>query len=710
MLNNRNYKKFLGFLLRNIYVRKKDEGKKFKYISQIKLIVNKEKDIFEFFLDDLFNFSPDVFIRMVISNAKKFFNILKEIIDDIIIEQFPTVTHEKENIIYYNNFSERNYAKNSDNLFIIDNSNHGNNLPIYQIIIVPLLFQKPVPFFLLGASFIGKFILIGGTVIGIKEVQYLLKKASYSCKLCGFNIIQHVSFYKFKPLLFCPVEKCRYMGISGNLHFDTNLSIFEKIQEIKIETTFEKNYNANEIRVLRIQLNGHLTETCRIGDAIKVGGILLPLHFIDNKFGMTVEDIFLEASFIEKNSIPYIFKNKNLNVENEIASIFNGSNIFDKILCYLDFYIFGNIDLKKGLLLSLVGTNSFDSKGCYKSNNSVNIFIFYENEFRSPNVLKIISQIAPISVYNNALFSTKEFLLIENNSNGKKKNINDKISIANNGITCIDNIENLEEEDLVNVFKLINGEPLDCNIANKFKKLDKKSTIIATSCHVKNSTKLDKNSWIRKIFLNFDLVFPFFSTSNHEFDFQIASRIIEQYKISSRSIHDTESIRSMVIKALIFEAQKGFPFISDEAVTYVIYWYNNIKAQEKEFNKNNMVISKIDSILRISRCLARIKFQNKVCFYDIKEAFRLLETKNIYFKKRTNITRKDSKVIENQVYKVIKNMFMDLDSKSLDIKLIEKNILTKGYNCENLIRCIGFYEELNEFKVDINLGKISISV
>ena len=61
-----------------------------------------------------------------------------------------------------------------------------------------------------------------------------------------------------------------------NFYIDTTLSSFEKIQEIKISSNYVKNFNSNSVEIMKVQLQGYLTATCKLGDMIKVAGIILP--------------------------------------------------------------------------------------------------------------------------------------------------------------------------------------------------------------------------------------------------------------------------------------------------------------------------------------------------------------------------------------------------------------------------------------------------
>ena len=79
------------------------------------LLQNKLKMLLQ--INDLTIFCPTVLIKIIISNTKRFIEILKEIINDIIFEKFPYVTYEKKG--YINNIKPtiKNFNSKNFNLY-----------------------------------------------------------------------------------------------------------------------------------------------------------------------------------------------------------------------------------------------------------------------------------------------------------------------------------------------------------------------------------------------------------------------------------------------------------------------------------------------------------------------------------------------------------------------------------------------------------------
>jgi DNA replication licensing factor MCM7 len=717
MLSINDYKNFLKFLIKNLYIveknnktcfEKKNFKKIYKYTDQIQSIINKEKTIFEFFLDDLSIFCPTVLIKIIISNTKRFIKILKEIINDIIFERFPYVTDEKKDQIDNKKISGKNFSQKKRNLY--DQITDNFNFLFYQIIIIPFRSQKIVPLYSLKASSIGKFILVNGIVVKINQIEYVLKKIVYKCKSCQFQVTQYVNSNNFKPLLNCPVKKCRFTTNSENFYIDTNLSSFEKTQEITIRSDYLKNLDSNSYEIMKIQLQGYLTATCKLGDTIKVAGIILPSNCIKNKKEIG-QEIFLKSLFLDKNFNRNVNNNQKFLIEKEISNVFNHSGIYEKVSSYMDLFFIGHSNFKKGLLLSLVGSNVQFSNLDLKCNNNINIFIVLYHEILNPNIFSLISLLAPKYFYNNPFFCYNSHLNSEDILKKKKLNCNNmfKIDFSENGITCIDNIENLEEIDFQLMLKRMGK-----NKAGYFNNINKKNshnktTIIAATRGKNYDNKISLKGWEIDILLNFDLIFSFSSALDPIIDINIASYIINRCKSEENENKEEKSFKLKIIKALIIEAQKSLPFISDEAFTYLIYCYVCVNTKLKELEKNSILITTIGSVLKISKCLARINFQDRVYISDIKEAFRLLKTKNFFLSNQMVFDiHKKAKKVENKIFKIIQSQFVKFKTCILNITEIEKKILAAGFSSENLVKCISFYEEINRLKIDVVKGKIYI--
>nr|UXY87771.1 minichromosome maintenance component complex 7-like protein [Cryptomonas curvata] len=708
-----NIKNFLNFLIKNLYIIKKNNETKsskknfkkiYKYQVQIKAIINKEKNTFEFFLDDLLIFCPNIIIKIIITNTKRFVKILKEIIVSIIFEKNPSVIYENKNCLQKKIVFIKTYNKMIE---ILQKKKISElKLPIFQIIIIPFRTQKIICLFSLKAKSIGKFIFIEGLVVEVNKVQYLLKKAVYFCKSCQNQIIQTVDSYYFKPFKNCPIKKCKFIKSSKNFFLSLKLSLFEKVQEIKIKNNSTKYTDYDYLQILAVRLNGCLTETCKTGDLIKTAGILLPLSYHSYR-SIVSEGIFLNSFFLNKNFDQHLdFNQKNI-IEREISNVFNDSQIFEKISSYLNFFLLGQSDFKKALLLSLVGANTTKSRSDFKYNSNINLFIILESEVISSSIFKLISILACKYFYNNPLFIYNS--LIDNRENfGKiKPNYNDKfkIEISENGITCIDNIEILDKPALDFVLKTTSENIKDPFFKNSQAKFQNATTVIA-AIHINNYKK--KKQFLKpSVFMNFDLIFSLSSFLNSNFDINIAKHMINEYKISENFKKQEISLNLKIIKNLILEAQKSWPFISDEALSYLTYCYLSTKTIINESRKNALTLITMNSIVKISKCLARIKFQDRVQIIDIKEALRLLKKKKKFLSNQKIFNEnKKKKKIENKIFKIIKKQFKESKTQIININTIEKKVLSEGFTCENLVKCISFYEENNLFKIDTIQGHI----
>jgi DNA replicative helicase MCM subunit Mcm2 (Cdc46/Mcm family) len=705
-------KNFVNFLIRNLYIikktnefkiKKKNFTKIYKYKDQINAIVNKQKNNFEFSLDDLLLFCPKILIKIIVTNTKRFVDILKEIIDTIILETFPSVIYENKTHLETRLLFIKKYNKTIEILHKKKISNM--DYPVYQIIIIPFRVQKIISLTSLKAQSMGKYILIEGLVIEVNKAEYLLKKAVYICKSCQSQTIQSVEAFYFKPFKNCPSKKCNLKKNANNFYLCLKLSFFEKIQKIKIKSNPMQYINYDYFQNLTIRLTGCLTETCKIGDIIKTAGIILPKNYFNNK-SITNEEIFLNSYFLDKSFDRYFgFNQKNI-IEKEISNIFIHSEIYEKISNYLDIFIIGQNDFKKALLLSLVGANNLN----FKFGNILNIFIIIENETISSNIFKLISILASKHFYNNPLFIFSNYLSNNNNFGKIPLNDNDKftIKISENGVTCIDNIDILNKKALDSILKITNRDESDFFYKNTHNDSQYITTVIAATRMNNYEKKINEQKWDPLVFMNFDLIFSLSTFLNSNFDMNLAKYIINQYKICENVKNQEIFLNLKIIKNLILEAQKGWPFISDDALSYITYCYISIKTKIKESKKNYLNFVTVKSAIKISKCLARIKFQDRVHIIDAKEAFRLLKSKKriLYNEKKLNIKKKE-RIIQNRIFKIIKKEFIKFKTKVINIDNIEKKILSEGFTCENLVKCISFYEENNLFKVDTFQGRLS---
>jgi len=204
----------------------------------------------------------------------------------------------------------------------------------------------------------GKLITVRGIVTRVSEVKPKLLVNAFSCDACDSEVFQDVEERSFMPLTDCPSEDCQRDGSRGKLHMQTRACKFSPFQEVKIQEMADQVPVGHIPRSMTIHLNGTMTRSMSPGDIVHVGGIFLPTPFSSgrsaNRIGL-LTDTFLEAHHVRQLKKQYEAMQLTPEIQAQLAELQHDEALYNKLASSIAPEIYGHADVKKALLLLLVG-------------------------------------------------------------------------------------------------------------------------------------------------------------------------------------------------------------------------------------------------------------------------------------------------------------------------------------------------------------------
>jgi|LauGreDrversion4_2_1035121.scaffolds.fasta_scaffold169284_2 DNA replication licensing factor MCM7 len=254
----------------------------------------------------------------------------------------------------------------------------------------------------LKASDIGSLISIQAVVVRSTDVKPFLKVACYACDVCGFEIYQLIDSRDYMPLVDCPSLKCKTNQSRGKMSFQSRSSKFVAFQEIKIQEPSDQIPMGHVPRSMTILALGECVRQCTPGDTISVYGIYLPATIGQGKNVKTklLHDTFIEAFSIVKHKLSY----KDTSISEEELNLIElqkmkTPDIFSALSRSIAPEIFGLDDIKKALLLLLVGGVNKEMFDGMKIRGNINILLLGDPGVAKSQLLKYIANISPRGVY-----------------------------------------------------------------------------------------------------------------------------------------------------------------------------------------------------------------------------------------------------------------------------------------------------------------------
>lgn len=204
------------------------------------------------------------------------------------------------------------------------------------------------------------------------------------------------------PLVDCPSKKCVDNQIRGKLYQQTRASKFVSFQEIRIQEPSDQVPIGHVPRSITVYAFGECTKQCSPGDSITIHGIYLPsvITGLRTYKSRLIHDTYIEAFTIVKHKQSY---KDTFMSEDMISMIANQKqktpDIYSALAKSIAPEIYGMEDIKKALLLLLVGGVNKEMPDGMKIRGNINILLMGDPGVAKSQLLKYIAHISPRGVY-----------------------------------------------------------------------------------------------------------------------------------------------------------------------------------------------------------------------------------------------------------------------------------------------------------------------
>ena len=464
----------------------------FKYVDNLRSIANRRRRDFPLHLDDIANSMVNghdmtELLQNIEQNTSRYFDIIASAVDEVLTTVLPDedaigVQDDVYDVLHRHRLQQQQTAPENDPMGGLgmgmgmggggaegggglgnDPANPtgaaANNTPSpfppelmrrYEIQIVPRTKMTARSLRQVKASDIGCLVKIRGIVTRVSAVKPIVTIATYTCDACGYEIYQQVKSKAFLPLDACPAAVCQKNRKKGRLFMQTRGCKFVKFQEVKIQELPNQVPIGHIPRSLTVVARGELTRCVTAGDVVSLSGIFVPTPFTGfraMRAGL-ITDTYVEATSIEKHKKSYNDVQLSEEMENRIDDAAEDPDIYSKLSRSLAPEIYGHEDVKKALLLQLVGGVTRKMKDGMKIRGDINICLMGDPGVAKSQLLKHIASVAPRGVYTTGKGSSGVGLtaaIVRDAVTQEMSLEGGALVLADMGICCIDEFDKMEE-------------------------------------------------------------------------------------------------------------------------------------------------------------------------------------------------------------------------------------------------------------------------
>jgi DNA replication licensing factor MCM7 len=274
----------------------------------------------------------------------------------------------------------------------------------YEVVIVPGPGSKSkvTPLRELKANDIGSVVSVKAIVVRNTDVKPFIRVACYACDICGHEVYQVINSRTYMPLVDCPSKVCKDNQSRGKLNPQPRASKFVAYQELRVQEPTDQVPIGHVPRSITIMALGECVKQCAPGDLVTIHGIYLPQLILSQKTQKSrlVHDTYIEAFKITKSKLSYkqteISRDMIASIESQKAKT---PDIYTTLAKSLAPEIYGKDDVKKSLLLLLVGGVNKEMPDGMKIRGNINVLLMGDPGVAKSQMLKYIAHISPRGVF-----------------------------------------------------------------------------------------------------------------------------------------------------------------------------------------------------------------------------------------------------------------------------------------------------------------------
>lgn len=693
-------------------------GKAFKYSKQLRQIANREQAAIHIDLGDLASQDQEL-ADACEDNAKRYSDLFADAVQDLLPEYKDKETVHKDTLDVY--IEHRLLAE--QRLYSADAPRDPRNrfpnelLRRYETYLNVAPTSKSVSVRQIKARSIGKLINVKGVVIRATDVRPMLQVATYTCDRCGAETYQPISSNQFMPIEMCQSQDCQVNKSGGRLCLQTRGSKFTKYQEIKIQEHSEQVPTGNIPRALTIVAKGENTRACKPGDHIACTGIFLPV--LKSGFNSMASGL-LSDTYVEAHSLSQLNKSEDQEMLAEQLSEEEAARI-----CEDDFYskltqsiapeIFGHEDVKKALLLMLVGGVDKNSRGM-KIRGNINLCLMGDPGVAKSQLLNYVDRLAVRSQYTTGRGSSGVGLtasVTKDQITGEMVLEGGSLVLADQGICCIDEFDKMLEQDRTAIHEVMEQQTISIAKAGIMTSLNARVSILAAAnpAFGKYNPKksLEQNIQLPAALLSrFDLLWLIQDKPDRDSDLRLAQHITYVHQHNVQPPTNFEPMQMSLMRRYIALCKSKQPIVPDSLTDHICSVYVEMRKESRVASDSTFTSARtLLGILRLSTALARLRLSNVVERDDVNEAIRLMEMSKESLKPPTEQQMSRPKSVSDQIFAIVREMAPAQGPRVIPYQEALEKCARKGFNPEMFNECSRTYEELNVWLVNQQRTKIT---
>ena len=530
------------------------------------------------------------------------------------------------------------------------------------------------------ATYMGMLTRVRGIVTRCGTVEALVSVAAFVCEReeCSKVHYQVVLGDEYKPTAVCDAPQC--LGKLVKLRMEPRASRFLGVQDASLQELSAEVPRGGLPRALHLRLVGDaLSKKAYPGDEVELCGVLLPVHERGfRRRGLHCRSIFqvydivdgqvsTEARGSGDSSGRALASSGEADADGEegggggggggngadgegrfgaeldkVIALLQRSNrpVYDELADAIVPEIFGHLDVRKALLLMLVG-----GLGVQGQRGDINIMLCGDPGVAKSQMLRSVSALSPRGVFTTGRGSSSVGLtaaVIRDEQTGESVLEGGSLVLADRGICCIDEFDKMDEQDRSSIHEVMEQQTVSIAKAGITTTLNARTSVLAAANPVEGvympRMSLEENVNLPAALLSrFDLVFILRDHSDEESDRNLTKHIcgmitggdaylkargrariprefIRLYLAAARTVkpHLPKGVQKELVEHFVSRRQK------------LVRSANSTQLRDRAGSIASSVTPRtLVAVVRLALAHARLHLREEVTSQDVQESIRL---------------------------------------------------------------------------------------